>query len=427
MMMKPVILHSKPKPVPVMVMPTKSAVPDGANLPPMPPKPEVLSSHAPSINKLLNRPVLPIQKLKVSKVIKAAEPQQSKPKKVKDPNAPKHAMSAYLYYSRDERVRIKLQNPSTSSMEILQECGARWKALTEEERAPFLAMATKDKERFEREKALYTTSTPTTAATATTTPICSPKEEDEEDEMKNVAPPPPSEKKKKTKKATKKTGATTRKSGAKKRRISTAATTATIDDDDDDDGDGDVRAEKAGEEDDDEGGELREVDWTQDRIVAVLSHLPEKKGGYVVMVEGQGYDGVGIYDPKVHPEGGGKVTPALIDEYYTSVEKFRRAVEKATVGGSVLDLEGVGEDPELAPLEMCSFLGHMRNTSMPLEQHGRATRSNLFKFDPVLQIPLFGLSFLTQRLIQVERTLRQRAEDRVRVLQAKLDQMRSDG
>ncbi|EEB88924.1 hypothetical protein MPER_13045, partial [Moniliophthora perniciosa FA553] len=79
-----------------------------------------------------------------------AEKAPRKPKK--DPNAPKRALSAYMFFSQDWRDRIKTENPDASFGKLL---GAKWKELDEEEKKPYVEQAAKDKERAEGEKIAY--------------------------------------------------------------------------------------------------------------------------------------------------------------------------------------------------------------------------------------------------------------------------------
>lgn len=72
-------------------------------------------------------------------------------KKEKDPNAPKRALSAYMYFANDFRIK----NPNMSMTEQMKAAGAAWKALNDHLKSPYEAKAAKDKERYEREKAAY--------------------------------------------------------------------------------------------------------------------------------------------------------------------------------------------------------------------------------------------------------------------------------
>jgi hypothetical protein len=121
----------------------------------------------------------------------------------KDPNAPKRALGAYMFFSADKRgevraarglaagrpracctpspaplvwpscrcapcscpapapprlhphPQIKAKNPSFGVADIAKELGVAWKKLTDKEKSKYEELAKKDKERYEKEKAKY--------------------------------------------------------------------------------------------------------------------------------------------------------------------------------------------------------------------------------------------------------------------------------
>jgi structure-specific recognition protein 1 len=73
----------------------------------------------------------------------------------KDPNAPKGAKGAYMYFSAEYRDRSKEENPDMSFGEIGKALGEKWKVISSEEKAKFEGMAKKDKERHKREMVEY--------------------------------------------------------------------------------------------------------------------------------------------------------------------------------------------------------------------------------------------------------------------------------
>jgi len=85
---------------------------------------------------------------------KAAEKSDSG-RKAKDPNAPKRALSAYMFFSQDWRERIKTENPDASFGEIGKLLGAKWKEMDDSEKKPYVAQAAKDKTRAEKEMSDY--------------------------------------------------------------------------------------------------------------------------------------------------------------------------------------------------------------------------------------------------------------------------------
>ena len=57
-----------------------------------------------------------------------------KPRKKKDKNAPKRALSAFMFFSNDIRDTVKKEMPELQFLEISSEIGRRWKKITDEER-----------------------------------------------------------------------------------------------------------------------------------------------------------------------------------------------------------------------------------------------------------------------------------------------------
>jgi len=89
---------------------------------------------------------------------KAAEKAEKAPraaKTKKDKNAPKRALSAYMFFSQDWRERIKSENPDAGFGEVGKLLGAKWKELDDDEKKPYVEQAAKDKTRAENEKATY--------------------------------------------------------------------------------------------------------------------------------------------------------------------------------------------------------------------------------------------------------------------------------
>jgi hypothetical protein len=79
-------------------------------------------------------------------------------KKKKDPNAPKKARSAYIFFGKDMRQGIKDDHPDWDSKEVTRELSRMWKEDYEDEsaRKKWTKMAKADKKRFSREFKAYT-------------------------------------------------------------------------------------------------------------------------------------------------------------------------------------------------------------------------------------------------------------------------------
>lgn len=82
-------------------------------------------------------------------------PEKKRARRKKDPNAPKRAMSAFMFYSNDIRSTVKEECPELPFLQIASEIGRRWKLLTDTEKIPYQEMADKDKARYEDQKKDY--------------------------------------------------------------------------------------------------------------------------------------------------------------------------------------------------------------------------------------------------------------------------------
>merc|ERR1719204_2066827 len=72
-----------------------------------------------------------------------------------DPNAPKRPLSAYMLYAGSVRAEIVSANPDMANSEIMKEQGVWWKALSEAERAPWVAKAAKAAAKHQKLVAKY--------------------------------------------------------------------------------------------------------------------------------------------------------------------------------------------------------------------------------------------------------------------------------
>lgn len=85
----------------------------------------------------------------------AAAPRRRTTRRKKDPNAPKRALSAYMFFANENRDIIKSENPDVSFAQVGRLLGEKWKSLTAEDKQPYEAKAEADKKRYESEKELY--------------------------------------------------------------------------------------------------------------------------------------------------------------------------------------------------------------------------------------------------------------------------------
>ncbi|KAK6256046.1 High mobility group box domain - like 6 [Theobroma cacao] len=80
---------------------------------------------------------------------------KKKQKKKKDPNAPKRAMSGFMFFSQMERENVKKSNPGIAFTEVGKVLGDKWKKMSAEEKEPYEAKARADKQRYTDEKSGY--------------------------------------------------------------------------------------------------------------------------------------------------------------------------------------------------------------------------------------------------------------------------------
>lgn len=99
------------------------------------------------------------EKITITEV--ACELPVAKGKKAKkDPLAPKKGLSAYMIFAKENRERIKAENPEADFGAMGKLIGDAWKSLDETEKAVFTAKSETDKKRYETEIADYTPKEP---------------------------------------------------------------------------------------------------------------------------------------------------------------------------------------------------------------------------------------------------------------------------
>jgi len=76
-------------------------------------------------------------------------------KKKKDPNAPKRSMSAFFWYSQDERPKVRAANPEFNVGDVAKELGRRWADAGPELKGKYEALAEKDRARYGNAKREY--------------------------------------------------------------------------------------------------------------------------------------------------------------------------------------------------------------------------------------------------------------------------------
>ena len=79
-------------------------------------------------------------------------------KEKKDPNAPKRASGAYIFYQNEIRPTLKIELPDLGFGDTARIMSERWRVLPNDEKRQYNTMYEEDKKRYEREMIVYTTS-----------------------------------------------------------------------------------------------------------------------------------------------------------------------------------------------------------------------------------------------------------------------------
>ncbi|ORZ26133.1 hypothetical protein BCR42DRAFT_401644 [Absidia repens] len=78
-----------------------------------------------------------------------------KHKRDRNPGAPKHPLSAYMWFLTEVRSETRQSYPGSTVGQISKVCADRWHAMAEDDRLPYLTMASTDKARYAREMRVY--------------------------------------------------------------------------------------------------------------------------------------------------------------------------------------------------------------------------------------------------------------------------------
>jgi len=98
--------------------------------------------------------------------------------KQKDPAAPKRPKSAYLFFSLEERERLKKEQPSLNFADVGKLVGERWKNINPAVKAQYQKMADDAKRKYDGDMRTYQTlnaSTPTTTSSSSSSSTSSKK------------------------------------------------------------------------------------------------------------------------------------------------------------------------------------------------------------------------------------------------------------
>jgi len=79
-----------------------------------------------------------------------AEPK--KIKKKKDPNAPKKASTAWIFYTTETRIKLRDENPDKKMTELTTIMSEMWRNLSDEDKEPYRILEGNDRKRYKLEK-----------------------------------------------------------------------------------------------------------------------------------------------------------------------------------------------------------------------------------------------------------------------------------
>ncbi len=80
-----------------------------------------------------------------------------KTKKARDVDAPKKALSSYMYFTMENRDAVKNSDANMTFQGITKELGRRWSSMTEADKKPYVDKANADKARHDEEDVKYRT------------------------------------------------------------------------------------------------------------------------------------------------------------------------------------------------------------------------------------------------------------------------------
>ncbi|KAI9492702.1 HMG box protein [Zychaea mexicana] len=87
-----------------------------------------------------------------AKTSKRAGAGEKKKRSKKDPNAPKRGLSAYMFFSQENRTQIQQENPDAAFGQIGKLLGEKWKSMDDDQKQPYKDKAEADRKRYEAEK-----------------------------------------------------------------------------------------------------------------------------------------------------------------------------------------------------------------------------------------------------------------------------------
>ncbi|GIL45518.1 hypothetical protein Vafri_2736 [Volvox africanus] len=191
-------------------------------------------------------------------------------------------------------------------------------------------------------------------------------------------------------------------------------------------------SEPAAQEDSSDESDREDVDWEAHPAEAILAKTSD--GRYLVKRAGLGLDEYGIVNGRAvkrqrlnmaadgtGEQGDGEDVPSvlpvsieMLDEFEAFERSFWASVQDRSDGGD-LDLDDLGEN---SPLELCYYLGKLREDRMALHSASIARRDK----DTMIRVPALRLSMAVQRVLMLERQRVDELAARLSEAEAKLAQ-----
>lgn len=78
-----------------------------------------------------------------------------KQKQPRDPNAPKAATNAYMYYCKEERAKVRAAHKDLAFADVAHKLAENWRNLTPANKQRYADLAKIDNERYRKEMAVY--------------------------------------------------------------------------------------------------------------------------------------------------------------------------------------------------------------------------------------------------------------------------------
>ncbi|BDA50575.1 probable high mobility group protein B2 at N-terminal half [Coccomyxa sp. Obi] len=325
---------------------------------------------------------------------KAEKKSKSCNAKQKDSPAPKakqqRAKTAYQLFCDDQRQRIKSENPSDAFGAINAKLAAAWKEASAEE-----------KERYNKQHQELKANLPSMVKPDAQEPVKDAPSASHLQNVQDVA-------KARSPAADASRGDTFSKPAALIKERTLKRKAPSISQSDAADADNATMGDEAEESIE---KELMDVDWNAHPAECIIAETHHAK--YLVKRVGLDFSGCGLVDAReakrqrllISTEDGKTETAAcpvtidMMDEWDAFNRSFRCAVHAHSDSGE-LDMDDLNQD---SPLEMCYWLGILREENFPLS---KAVKNQ----DVMIKVPMMEISKVVQRVATVERKAAQKAQ-----------------